>query len=145
MLIHCKIPFSWELDTLLRARKHFFKCCNTTSVNIYRIIVKYYCHSVGKYKLNKYVYYVQGFPVGSDGKESACICRRPGFHPWVRKIPWRKEWQPTPTFLPRESHWQRSLVGYGPWGRRVGHTLWLILLPYMYRVDLTLRNKSVRR
>ena len=43
-------------------------------------------------------------------------CRRPRFDPWVRKIPWRKEWQPTPAFLPREFHRQRSLVGYSPWG-----------------------------
>ena len=35
-----------------------------------------------------------GFPPGSDGKESACQCRRLGFDPWVRKIPWRREWQP---------------------------------------------------
>ena len=42
-------------------------------------------------------------------------CRRPGFDPWVRKIPWRREWQPTPVFLPGESHGQSSLVGYSPW------------------------------
>ena len=36
----------------------------------------------------------------------------------VRKIPWRKAWQPTPVFLPRDSHGQRSLVGYRPWGRK---------------------------
>ena len=30
-------------------------------------------------------------------------CRRPGFHPWVGKIPWRRAWQPTPVFLPGES------------------------------------------
>ena len=34
---------------------------------------------------------------------------------------WRRKWQPTPVFLPRESHEQRSLVGCCPWGRRVGH------------------------
>ena len=41
-----------------------------------------------------------------SGKESACqcrICRRPGFDPWVEKIPWRRKWQPTPVFLPGES------------------------------------------
>ena len=38
-------------------------------------------------------------------------CERPGFHPWVRKIPWRRKWKPTPVFLPRESHGQRSLAG----------------------------------
>ena len=42
----------------------------------------------------------------------------PGFDPWVGKIPWRREWQPTPVFLPGESHGQRSLVGYSPWGRK---------------------------
>ena len=36
--------------------------------------------------------------------------------PWVRKIPWRRAWQPTPVFLPGESHGQRGLVGYSPWG-----------------------------
>ena len=43
-------------------------------------------------------------------------CKRPGFNPWVRKIPWRREWLPTPVFLAGESHGQRSLVGYTPWG-----------------------------
>ena len=33
---------------------------------------------------------------------------------WVGKIPWRREWQPTPVFLPGESHGWRSLVGYSP-------------------------------
>ena len=51
---------------------------------------------------------------GSDGKESACQCRRLGFYPWVRKIPWRKEWLPTPVFLPGKPHKYRSLVGYSP-------------------------------
>ena len=35
------------------------------------------------------------------GKESAYQCRRLGFNPWIRKIPWRKKWQPIPVFLPR--------------------------------------------
>ena len=47
-------------------------------------------------------------------------CRRHGFHPWVRKIPWRRKWQPIPVFLPGESCGWRSLVG--PWGhKRVRH------------------------
>ena len=46
------------------------------------------------------------FPGGTSGKEPACQCRRHKerrLNPWVKKIPWRKEWQPTPVFLPRES------------------------------------------
>ena len=39
------------------------------------------------------------------------------YSPWVRKIPRRREWQPTPVFFPVESHGQRSLAGYSPWGR----------------------------
>ena len=39
-------------------------------------------------------------------------CRRCGFDPWVRKIPWRKKCQPTPVFLPRKFYRQRILVGY---------------------------------
>ena len=36
--------------------------------------------------------------------------------PWVRKIPWRRQWQLTPVFLPGKSHGQRSLEGNRPWG-----------------------------
>ena len=46
-----------------------------------------------------------------SGKESGCQCRRLGFDPWVRKIPWRRKWQPTAVFLPGEPHGQRSLAG----------------------------------
>ena len=48
--------------------------------------------------------------------ESACQCRKRRFDPWLRKIPWRRKWQPTPVFLPGKLHGQGSLVGYGPWG-----------------------------
>ena len=40
---------------------------------------------------------------------------RSEFDPWVGRIPWRREWQPTPIFLPGEFHGQRSLAGYNPW------------------------------
>ena len=62
-----------------------------------------------------------GFPGSPSGKESTCQCRRyqrPGSDPWVGRIPWRRAWQPTPVFLPGESHEQRSLAGYRPWGRK---------------------------
>ena len=44
--------------------------------------------------------------------------RKHEFNPWVGKIPWKRACQPTPVFLPTESHGQRSLVGYSPWGRK---------------------------
>ena len=64
-------------------------------------------------------------PGGASGKELACQCsrcKRHRFDPWVWKIPWRRQWQPTPEFLPGESHGQRSLVGCSPWGCRESDT-----------------------
>ena len=55
-------------------------------------------------------------------KESTCQCRRLGLDPWVREIPWRRKWLPTPVFLPGKSHGERNLVGYSPW-QSVGHYL----------------------
>ena len=57
--------------------------------------------------------------------ERICLqCKRIWFDPWVRKVPWRRKWQPTPVFLPGESQGQRNLVSYSPWGhKRVRHDL----------------------
>ena len=44
------------------------------------------------------------------------------FDPWMGKIPWRKEWLPTPVFFPGEFHGQRSLTDYSPWDHRELHT-----------------------
>ena len=55
---------------------------------------------------------ISGFLSGTSGKQPAYQCRghkRCGFDPWVRKIPWRRAWQPTPVFLPGEPH------GRGTW------------------------------
>ena len=62
-------------------------------------------------------YWSVRLPRWHSGKEFTCQCgryKRCCFDPWVRKIPWRGKWQPTPVFLPGESHRQRSLVGYSP-------------------------------
>ena len=61
---------------------------------------------------------LKGFLGGTSGKEPACQSRRHkrcGFDPWIRKNPWRREWHPTPVFLPGELHGQRILAGYSPW------------------------------
>ena len=41
-----------------------------------------------------------------------------GLIPGLGRLPWRRAWQPTPVFLSGESHGQRRLVGYSPWGRK---------------------------
>ena len=69
--------------------------------------------------------FIQAFPGDASGKELTCQyrrCKRCRFNPSVGKIPWRKKWQPTPVLLPGESHGQRSLMGYGPWGRKESDT-----------------------
>ena len=66
----------------------------------------------------------EGFPDDSVVKNPPANAE--GFHPWVRKIPWRRNWQLTPVFLPGKSHGQRSLAGYSPWGRQESDmTKWL--------------------
>ena len=59
-----------------------------------------------------------GLPRWLSGKEFASQCRsqrRHKFDPWVRKIPWRRTWKPTPAFLLGELHGQRTLTDYKPW------------------------------
>ena len=65
------------------------------------------CVNIGKYR-----------GLGLSGKESACQSRRLGFDPWIRKIPWRRKWQPTAAFLFGKSRGQRNLVGYIPWSHK---------------------------
>ena len=63
-----------------------------------------------------------------SGEESVCQCRTLRFDPWVRKISWRRKWQPTAVFLCGKSHGQRSLEGYIPWS----HKSWTQLDRSMY-------------
>ena len=68
------------------------------------------------------IFYKMGFHGGSVSKESTCQCRKHRFNSWVRKIPWKRRWQPTPVFLSGKPHGQRSLAGYSPWGRNESDT-----------------------
>ena len=61
---------------------------------------------------------IRGLPWWCSSKQSACQCRRRECDPWVRKIPWRRQWQPTSVFLPKKSRGQRSLAGYSLLGRK---------------------------
>ena len=74
-----------------------------------------------------YIHIYMGFPGGSMIiKEPSYQCSRDGFDPWMGKVPWRRKWQSIPVFLPGESHGQRSLVSYSPWGHKESDmTEWL--------------------
>ena len=66
-----------------------------------------------------------GIPRWCSGKVSTCQCRRHrrcGFDPWVRKVLWRRKWQPTPVFLPGKFHGQKNLVVYSPRGHKESDT-----------------------
>ena len=76
---------------------------------------------------------ITGLPWWLSGKEFTCQCKKYELEPWVRKIPWKRKWQPTPVFLPGKSHGQRSLAGYSPSGHKgEGH-------------DLPIKNNNKRR
>ena len=58
----------------------------------------------------------------TEVKASACNVGDPGSISGLGRFLWRRKWQPTPVFLPGESHGRRSLVGYSPWGRKESDT-----------------------
>ena len=86
------------------------------------LIFRGYDHSCLSGDLSWVLVTKQGLPRWFSGKESTCQCRRLGFDPWVRKIPWRRKWQPTQVFLPGKSHGQSCLVGYSTWGCKESDT-----------------------
>ena len=80
----------------------------------------------------------EGFPGGSDSKAPAYNAGRPGFDPWVGKILWRRQWQPTPVLLPGKSRDEWSLVGYSLWDHKESDTT--ERLPFHFHL-----NKSFQR
>ena len=85
------------------------------------IIIMCLCKTESLFLGNTHWSIQQGFPGGTSGKEPTCQCRRRkrrGFDPWVGKIPWRRQWQPTPVLLPGKSRGRRSLMGHSPWGHK---------------------------
>ena len=84
---------------------------------------------------------IRGFPGGSDGKESACNAGDPGSIPGSG----RRNWQLTPVFLPGESHGQRRLVGYSPWGHRESDTTeWVTHMRHKVHQTYTQRASTRR-
>ena len=68
----------------------------------------------------------------------------PGSDPWVRKIPWRRKWQPAPVILPGKSHGQRSLAGYNPWGRKELDTIEQLILSLFFVILTTILSVIVK-
>ena len=57
---------------------------------------------------------ILGLPWGLRWQRICLQCRRPGFHPWIGKITWRRAWQPSLVFLPVESQWTEEPGGLQP-------------------------------
>ena len=89
-------------------------------------------------------YLLRGLPWSLRQLKHACHYRRPGFDPWVRKIPWRREKQAIPGFLPGEFHGQRSLAGYSPWGCKELYTTEQLTLSPL-KVSARPRHLKVQR
>ena len=86
-------------------------------------MLKRYWYSVFLLTFIAFVQVAKEFPKWLSSKKICLQCRRQGSNPWVRKMPWKRKWQPTPVFSPGEFHGQRSLVGFSPWGHRARHNL----------------------
>ena len=108
------------------------KCLALVAIIIQEILVLFLSYDSHHFQNSHHFYFtwgngMSGLPWQLSGKKSACSSdcrrlRRHGFNPWVRKIPWRRKWQPTPVFLPGESYRQRSLVGCNPGGHKESDT-----------------------
>ena len=87
--------------------------------------------------LNKILSFLWWF----SGRVFTCQCKRCEFYTWVRKIPWRRKWQPTLVFLSGKSHEQRSLAGYSPWGcKRVENSFSTKQQQTKYAVGVRIEN-----
>ena len=112
-----KSDFFFPVEQLFPVKECLsFSLVTTQSLKILSPNSSYYCFPE--------IYFSKDFsisPGSTSGKEHNCQCRsrkRHRFDPWVGKIPWKRKWQPTQVFSPGESHGQRSLASYSPWGHK---------------------------
>ena len=124
---------------------HFAKCFQDPSCcSTCQYIISFHCQITSHCMAVPHCIYPciswwTDFSGGARGKEVSCQCRRYKrcwFNPWVRKIPWRRAWQPTPIFLSGESHGQRSLAGYSPWGCKESDTAEVTEHTHMQLMDI---------
>ena len=80
------------------------------------LVTRYLRQHTGKNSLNYIALSQKKASLAAQMVKNLSAMQETWFDPWVGKIPWRRNWQPTPVFLPGEFHRQRSLAGYSSWG-----------------------------
>ena len=138
--------FNWWIYCFIEQLYHccLFLCkvlCLNFVSNV-NIITKYIIE-----KFSLFVFYSQHWlPGWLSGEESICQCRnlkRCRFNPWVRKIPWKRKWQPASVFLPGKPYGQSSLVDCSPWGHKdLGMTEQLTLSFSLQEMKKTLKLET---
>ena len=108
----CALPFGEQIKVQDQFSIFCIAWCLTYVVFLLYLLISVYQYVyVFKYTCNH-----NGLPSWLKRERIHLQCKRPGFDPWVGKMPWRRAWQPTPVFLPGGFDGQRSLEGYSPWG-----------------------------
>ena len=92
-------------------------CCQDANISLSLMYVGHLTKLMKGFNRHYFTNIEEGLPRWPTGKESTCQCRRHKklwFNSQVRKTPWRRKWQPTPAWLPRQFCGQRKLVDYSP-------------------------------
>ena len=100
-LEHCLAPSSYSPNIFRMKESQSHLCTRFFSTGMFRLMASLVFIGI-PWWLRRWSIYLQ--------------CGRPGFNPWVGRISWRRQWHPTPVFLPGKSHGWRNLVGLSPWG-----------------------------
>ena len=138
-----RITTMWQEDTCYQNVTHRLevsKCCWKNSANSFawwRVTANLYTVKKNTPPHTHPIRIVMGFLGSTSGKIAACQCGRCKslrFDPWVRKILWRRKWQPALVFLPGKFHGQRSLLGYSPWGHKESDIIEWLSTAHMWNI-----------
>ena len=114
--------------------KHFFQCLSAILLYFFSSFTLSLSTTLSLFseQMQHHLLLLSSIFPGGSGSKSICLkCGRPGFDSWVRKIPWRRKWQPTPILLPGKIPWMEEPGGLQSMGsQRVGHD-WVTSLSFL--------------
>ena len=126
-ICHCNFCHSWSLKHFpINIYRSILQCLMDANCILCENIIEVFFCGVRRTATEKIKQKNQlGLPRWLSRKQSACQYKRRRFNPWIRKILWRRKWQPTPVFFPGKSQGQRNLVGYSHKRDRLDTIEWL--------------------